>query len=368
MADYKLKIRRFDPESGEPAYWGDYDVDLPPERSVLDGILQVKDREDASIGIRCSCRAAICGSCGVRINGKSALACNTRIGEAAERSRDGAITIEPMGNMPVVKDLNTDMEAVHWKKVRRVVPWLLPAEAPPERSEYIVPAEAMLDVTQAMACIHCGVCVSACLSMEVDPHFVGPAALAKGMRFVGDARDRATVERLQSYSSEHGIWDCTRCYFCQERCPKGVDPRDAIAKLGAEAMKAGIDRDMGAKHAKWFVTSAKTTGWLRETELVPKTQGVVKAIKEIKFAMSLLPKGKVPVPFPPHVAADVGESRALFDLVKDQGLDGAAGIVQGEKALQHLAHHGETVDGPSHPYDDPRSFPKPYLPEEEPVT
>ena len=98
-------------------------------------------------------------------------------------------------------------------------------------------------------------------------------------------------------------------------------------------MKNGIDRDMGARHAKWFVTSAKTTGWLRETELVPKTQGVVKAIKEIKFAMSLLPKGKVPPPFPPHVAADVGESRALFDLVKEQGRDGAAGIVQGEKAL-----------------------------------
>ena len=72
------------PRVGEPAYWQDYEVELPPERSVLDAILQVKDREDASIGIRCSCRAAICGSCGVRINGKSALACNTRIGDAAE--------------------------------------------------------------------------------------------------------------------------------------------------------------------------------------------------------------------------------------------------------------------------------------------
>jgi succinate dehydrogenase iron-sulfur subunit len=82
VADFKLKIRRFDPESAEPAYWADYDVDLPPERSVLAGILQVKDREDASIAIRCSCRAAICGSCGVRINGKSALACNTKIGRA----------------------------------------------------------------------------------------------------------------------------------------------------------------------------------------------------------------------------------------------------------------------------------------------
>ena len=164
-----------------------------------------------------------------------------------------------------------------------------------------------------------------------------------------------------------GKSDVPPVLFCNERCPKGVDPRDAIAKLGAEAMKAGIDRDMGARHAKWFVTSAKTTGWLRETELVPKTQGVVKAIKEIKFAMSLLPKGKVPVPFPPHVAADVGESRALYDLVKEQGRDGAAGIVQGEKALMHLAHQGETIEGgPTHPYDDPRSFAKPYLPDEEP--
>src|ERR671929_1318022 len=98
MSDFTLKIRRFDPESGEAPYWHDYGVDLDPERSVLDGILQVKDREDASIGIRCSCRAAICGSCGVRINGKSRLACNTRIGDAAAeaaKSNGGAVVVEP---------------------------------------------------------------------------------------------------------------------------------------------------------------------------------------------------------------------------------------------------------------------------------
>ena len=82
---------------------------------------------------------------------------------------------------------------------------------------------------------------------------------------------------------------------------------------------------MGAKHAKWFVTSAKTTGWLRETELVPKTQGIVSSIKEMKFAMGLLKHGKVPPPFPPHVAEGVKESRALYDLVKEQGRDGAPG-------------------------------------------
>src|SRR5207248_11230635 len=114
------------------------------------------------------------------------------------------------------------------------------------------------------------------------------------------------------------------------RCPRGVDPRDAIAKLGAGSVRLGVDRDMGGKHAKWFVTSAKTTGWLRETELVPKTQGVVSSIKQMKFAMNLARHGKVPPPFPPHVAEDVKEARALYNLVKSQGRDGAAGIVQGE--------------------------------------
>ena len=168
----------------------------------------------------------------MRINGKSALACNTRIGEAAERARDGAITVEPMGNMPVIKDLITDMEAVHWKKVRRVVPWLLPAEDPPEGQEYIVPAEAMLDVTQAMACIHCGVCVSACLSLEVDPEFIGPAALAKAYRFVGDPRDGEQEARLRDLAEDpHGIYDCTHCFACVEVCPKDVAPMNQIMRL-----------------------------------------------------------------------------------------------------------------------------------------
>src|SRR3954469_16521320 len=121
MADYTLKIRRYDPESGRPAYWEEFGVDLPAERSVLDGILQARNDQDGSIGIRCSCQAAICGSCGVRINGKSRLACNTKLGEAADNALQrghagGAIVVEPMGNMPVLKDLIVDMDAVHWKK------------------------------------------------------------------------------------------------------------------------------------------------------------------------------------------------------------------------------------------------------------
>jgi succinate dehydrogenase / fumarate reductase, iron-sulfur subunit len=301
----------------------------------------------------------ICGSCGMRMDGGAVLACKTRMYEIAQSGH--VPVISAMGNLPIVRDLVVDMEPF-WSKIRAVDPYLRPRYDQALERENVVPPERMEPIHKESLCIMCGCCVSECNSMESDPDFLGPAALAKGMRFVGDARDGATVERLEKYSEEHGIWDCTRCYFCQQRCPKGVDPRDAIAKLGAEAMKNGIDRDMGARHAKWFVTSAKTTGWLRETELVPKTQGVVASIREVKFAMGLLKHGKVPPPFPPHVAAEVDESRALYDRVKTQDRPGALGIVQGEKALMHLAHQAEGAEGA---YGKGGDYPTPYLPEVE---
>src|SRR5688572_33151290 len=133
MPEYTLKLRRYSPETGTAAYWEEFTIDLDGKRSVLDGILQAKDREDGSIGIRCSCQAAICGSCGVRINGRARLACNTKLQDAAAAAGNGAITVEPMGNMPVLKDLIVNMDAVHWKKVQRVTPWLIPEGDPPER-------------------------------------------------------------------------------------------------------------------------------------------------------------------------------------------------------------------------------------------
>jgi len=269
----------------------------------------------------------------MRMDGAAVLACKTRMFEIAGSGH--VPVISAMGNMPVVKDLVVDMEPF-WGKIRAVKPWLDPGYDEVAEKERVVSQQQMNVIHKEALCIMCGCCVSECNSMESDPEFLGPAALAKGFRFVGDARDQDDIERLNALNEEHGIWDCTRCYFCNERCPKGVDPRDAIAKLGAESIKQGIDHDMGAKHAKWFVRSAETTGWLRETELVPKTQGIVSAIKQTKFALKLARKGKVPPPFPPHVAADVKEARALRELVQQQGRDGALGIVQGEHALGRI--------------------------------
>ena len=198
---------------------------------MLEAILQANDRFDGSIGIRCSCRQAICGSCGVRVNGEPALACHTHLDAALSGAKDGVIEIEPMGNMPVIKDLIVDMDAVHWKKVQRVTPWLIAKQPVPER-EYMVPHESMVDVTQTMACIQCGACVSDCLAMEVDPGFIGPAALAKAYRFVGDPRDDQQFERLNDLAQDpQGIFDCTHCFKCVEACPKDVNPMGQIMRL-----------------------------------------------------------------------------------------------------------------------------------------
>ena len=301
MPDYKLRIRRYEPETGESPYWQDYTVDLEGHRSVLDGILQVKDREDGSIGIRCSCQAAICGSCGVRINGKASLACNTKLAEAVERGDDGAIVVEPMGNMPVLKDLIVNMDAVHWKKVQRVVPWLLPAGDPPER-EYVVPPESMIDITQSMACIHCGACNSDCLSLEVDPLFIGPAALAKAYRFVGDPRDAQTKERLEDLAEDpHGIYDCTHCFSCVEVCPKGVAPMDQIMRLRRRATHDHDinDRNNGRRHEEAFTKIIRKKGILDERKLLQdsfgplRPQGGIALLKALPTGLRGFARGKI---------------------------------------------------------------------------
>jgi succinate dehydrogenase / fumarate reductase iron-sulfur subunit len=272
---FTLRIRRYDPESGEAPYWVEHTIELEPHRSVLEGILQAKGRFDGSIGIRCSCKAAICGSCGVRINGQPGLACHTHLDRAKQSSKDGVIEIEPMGNMPVIKDLIVDMDAVHWKKVQRVTPWLINKEPIPER-EYIVDRESMVDITQTMACIQCGACVSDCLAMEVDPLFVGPAALAKSYRFVGDPRDAQQFERLKDLAEDpHGIYDCTHCFKCIEACPKGVAPMNQIMRLRRRAGSDHhiTDRNNGERHEAVFVKLIKDYGLLWEAELLPRSYG-----------------------------------------------------------------------------------------------
>src|SRR5918995_964607 len=345
MAEYTLKVRRFQPESGEGPYWESFDVDLDPTLSVLDGLLQAKDRDDGSLSVRCSCRAAICGSCGVKINGESGLACKTQIGEASEYANRNNGGGEPIVVEPVGKDLVTDMESTHWTKLRRVTPWLLPEGDPPER-EYVVPPESMIDVTQSMACIQCGACVSACLSMEADPDFIGPAALAKAYRFVGDPRDAQHEERLHDLAQDpHGIYDCTHCFSCIDACPKGVAPMDQIMRLRRVATHDHEIDDVnnGRRHESAFTKIIEKKGTLDESLLLQEAyaQGIAGKLKPSLGAVTGL-IGSIPTALR---GIRTGKMRSLSKLipgVHSKLPDGAQDEVK--RIYSHAEEHGTELN------------------------
>jgi succinate dehydrogenase / fumarate reductase iron-sulfur subunit len=376
MAEYTLKVRRYQPESGEGPYWEEFGVELDPSLSVLDGLLQAKDRDDGSLSVRCSCRAAICGSCGMKVNGQSTLACKTQIGEAhAQANRrvngeasgtrtrepgreiagddergqagaeDAAIVIEPMGNMPVIKDLITDMESTHWTKIRRVTPWLLPHGEAPER-EYVVEPESMIDITQSMACIQCGACVSSCLSMEADPDFIGPAALAKAYRFVGDPRDAETKERLHDLAHDpHGIYDCTHCFSCVDACPKGVAPMDQIMRLRRKADESGIvdDPNNGHNHVSAFVKMIEKKGTNDEALLIQESYapGIKGKLKPTKGAIKGLVQSLPTV----LRAIKTGKARSLPKLIPGVHPKLPGGAQDEVKAIYaHAEEHHEELN------------------------
>ncbi|MGQ9573082.1 MAG: succinate dehydrogenase/fumarate reductase iron-sulfur subunit [Dehalococcoidia bacterium] len=262
----KLRIRRFDPESGDGARYQSYTLEVPDYATVLDVLLEIREYLDDSLALRCSCRSAICGSCAMRINGQARLACKTKMTAAAAESEE--VVVEPVGNMAVVKDLVADMDSF-WQKVRAVEPWLQP-EGPPPEGEYLVPHETMLALTDLAACIMCGSCVSDCTTLEAElglgkapeQTFLGPAALAKAYRFVGDPRDAADAERLLALSRQEGIWDCTRCNMCVEVCPKTVAPMERILALRRKAIEQGYEEYLGARHTLEFEKTVRESSWL----------------------------------------------------------------------------------------------------------
>jgi succinate dehydrogenase / fumarate reductase iron-sulfur subunit len=266
-----LRVKRFNPEAQkERAFYQDYSVDVEEYFTVLDSLVKVREEVDESLALRCSCRASICGSCAMRVNGHATLACKTKLIDVMGANR--TVNVEPMSNHPVVKDLVVDMKPF-WNKIRAVEPWLQP-EGPEPKEEYIAPNEAMLHLTGVMGCIMCGACVSDCTVLEVDPNFLGPAALAKAYRFVADPRDNADKKRLGKLNQYTGVWDCTRCYECVQVCPKGVAPMDRIMALRDRAIAAGYDNSYGARHAEAFSSLVEHSGKLDELRLVPMTFGM----------------------------------------------------------------------------------------------
>lgn len=291
----KLKVKRVDPETGKSGY-SNYEIDAPESTTLLDALIQVREYVDGTLALRCSCRSAICGSCAMRVDDQAKLACRAKVIALTNGDENRELKVEPMGNMPVIKDLVTDMETF-WAKVRQVDPYLQPV-GPEPKDEYRVPNESMIDLTHTMNCIMCGACVSDCTVLEIDKNFIAPAALAKAYRFAGDPRDGHTHERLEKMSEYSGIWDCTRCNMCVEVCPKGVAPMNRILQLREMAIEAGFTNNNGARHTNIFTKSIVDGGRLNEVWMVPGSVGmfnVPRLMAEMPGALKMARVGKLPL-------------------------------------------------------------------------
>ena len=294
-------IQRFNPEVDSAPHPQDVRIDVGRGMTVLDALIRIKQECDGSLAVRYSCRSAICGSCAMTINGSEKLACRTSLRKELERH--GHITVAPLRNLPVIKDLVVDM-ASFWEKIHDVHPWLVSEAQPADESR---PGEAKVgdhanpQFHNVDACIMCGACVAACTVHEVSKGFAGPAALAKADRFLSDPRESrsSTRARLSALQHENGVWDCTRCNFCVEVCPKDVKPMEAIVRLRRASLERGLTDTGGARHILGFTELIEQQGRLNEAIMPLKVIGMAPQgmLRILPLGVKMFLKGKIPNPF-----------------------------------------------------------------------
>ncbi|MBD1891776.1 MULTISPECIES: succinate dehydrogenase/fumarate reductase iron-sulfur subunit [unclassified Coleofasciculus] len=315
-----------------------YTLDVDPGNTILDCLNLIKWEQDGSLAFRKNCRNTICGSCGMRINGRSALACKENIGSEVQRLQQIAasatlsdapqkpldaipeITIAPMGNMPVIKDLVVDMRSF-WDHLEVVEPYVSTGANPIPEREFLQTPEERDRLNQTGNCILCGACYSECNAREVNSDFVGPHALAKAYRMVGDSRDAEIESRLENYNEgTKGVWGCTRCFMCNTVCPMDVAPMDQIGKIKQQILDRKDDQaSRSIRHRKVLIDLVKEGGWIDERRF--GLQVVGNSFRDIKGMISLGPlglrmlaRGKFPLGFEPSAGAEV--VRSLIESVQ----------------------------------------------------
>jgi succinate dehydrogenase / fumarate reductase, iron-sulfur subunit len=304
-----------------------YLLDVEPGNTILDCLNRIKWELDGTLAFRKNCRNTICGSCSMRINGRSALACKENVASELKSfpqktaSLVPEISVAPMGNLPVVKDLIVDMTDF-WDNLEAVDPYVsTSARKVPER-EFLQTPEERSRLERTGNCILCGACYSECNARAVDPSFVGPHALAKAQRLVADSRDDSSESRLENYNQgTKGVWGCTRCYMCNSVCPMEVAPMDRIGEIKREILDLkDAQASRSIRHRKVLIDLVKQGGWIDERKFGLYVVG--NYFRDLKGLLSLTPlglrmiaSGKFPTSFEPSEGTQ--EVRSLIELVQE---------------------------------------------------
>ena len=230
-------LRRFEPEKDREPRWEDHPIEVLPGMTVLDGLWKVKEVSAPSLAWRSSCRMGICGSCGMLINGRARLACNTQISELGS----DVVAVAPLPNFEIIKDLVPNLHSMFGAH-RELMPYLLREDVDEQENptrEYLQSPHELEQYLQFSYCIKCGCCMAACPTVATDPEYAGPMPLGQAHRYNADTRDGGFAARREVLSGGSGPWRCHFAGECSQVCPKGVDPAKAI-----QLMKQELVRDL----------------------------------------------------------------------------------------------------------------------------
>jgi fumarate reductase iron-sulfur subunit len=219
-----IEVLRYRPEQCPEPGWEHFSVPYSDTSSVLEALQHIKDELDPTLSFRWSCRMAICGSCGMMVNGVPKLACRTFLHEYFP----GTLRVGPLEHFPIERDLVVGA-ADFIRKLESVTPYIVPKEPRAlADGEYLQTPAELERFNQFSKCINCMLCYAACPQYGLNPDFLGPAAVTLAHRYNADSRDGASARRMDLLHTEEGLWSCTAVGYCSEVCPKDVDPANAV--------------------------------------------------------------------------------------------------------------------------------------------
>ncbi len=222
---------------GEAGRFQEFEVPRLESQTVLDVVTYIQRRLDPSLAYRFACRVGMCGSCAMTVNGRARWTCRTHVAKVAAEDR---LEIAPLANLPVVKDLVTDMTPFFekWTAARGRFQRSGTRHDDFARVQPESPQRKLVD--EAIECIGCGVCYSSCDVVSWNPDYLGPAALNRAWTLVNDVRDTDRSARLAAVAGDAGCHACHTQMSCTERCPKQLSPTAGIAGLKRLVLAAAL--------------------------------------------------------------------------------------------------------------------------------
>ena len=219
----------------------EYQVPRQPSQTVLDVVTYIQRALEPRLAYRFACRVGMCGSCAMTVNGVPRWTCRTHVDKVA---RDGALQIAPLRNLPLIRDLVTDMTPFFDKWQRAEGRFSGERTRSDDFARVRPDSEARKSVDAGIECIGCGVCYSACDVVKWNPDYLGPAALNRAWTLVQDERAIDNAARLRAVAGDAGCHACHTHMSCTERCPKEISPTASIAGLKRAVAKAALGGEL----------------------------------------------------------------------------------------------------------------------------